>query len=405
MVKVAMCAGHGGSGSTPGKRSPAGEYEWNFNDAVVRAAIAKLKANGVEVLRTDDSSGKTDIGLTARTNKANAWGADAYVSCHHNALGASWLNYEIGIETFTQNGSHPQAEILARCIHPKYVKAMGLKDRGMKKSNLAITRQTKMPAVLTEGGFMDSRIDIKALRDNAKLKAQGEAIADGIMEFLNVKNTNSAPDKVSKPKETQTGSTQVTKPKANTGGSIVDYLNSNNIDSSKSNRKKIAAEYGISNYTGTAAQNTQLLNKLKSESKAASKPKSSGGDAYIRGVQQFVVDYGFKIPVDGYNGPKTKKGLIKVLQSELNKQFGAGLAVDGIPGPKTYAALVTVRKGAKGNITKVLQALLYIAGYNPGKLDGDFGGGTENAVIAYQKAKSLTVDGIPGRATWTKLIA
>ncbi|GGP16201.1 N-acetylmuramoyl-L-alanine amidase [Oceanobacillus neutriphilus] len=217
MVKVAMCAGHGGSGSTPGKRSPAGEYEWNFNDAVVRAAIAKLKANGVEVLRTDDASGKTDIGLTARTNKANAWGADAYVSCHHNALGTSWLNYEIGIETFTQNGSHPQAEILARCIHPKYVKAMGLKDRGMKKSNLAITRQTKMPAVLTEGGFMDSRIDIKSMRDNAKLKAQGEAIADGIMEFLNVKNTNSASEKVSKQKETQTGSstTKKTNPKVN----------------------------------------------------------------------------------------------------------------------------------------------------------------------------------------------
>ena len=215
MAKVAMCAGHGGSGSTPGKRSPAGEYEWNFNDAVVRVAIAKLKANGVEVLRTDDASGKTDVGLTARTNKANAWGADAYVSVHHNALGTKWLNYEIGIETFTQNGSHPQAERLARCIHPKYVKAMGLKDRGMKKSNLAITRQTRMPAVLTEGGFMDSRIDIKAMRNNAKLKAQGEAIADGIMEFLNVKNTNSAPDKVSKPKKTQTGSKQITKPKAN----------------------------------------------------------------------------------------------------------------------------------------------------------------------------------------------
>lgn len=208
MAKVAMCAGHGGSGSTPGKRSPAGEYEWNFNDAVVRAAIAKLKANGVEVLRTDDASGKTDVGLTARTNKANAWGADTYVSVHHNALGTKWLNYEIGIETFTQNGSHPQAERLARCIHPKYVKAMGLKDRGMKKSNLAITRQTKMPAVLTEGGFMDSRIDIKAMRSNAKLKAQGEAIADGIMEFLNVKNNKDAP-KTSKPKQTQTGSTQI----------------------------------------------------------------------------------------------------------------------------------------------------------------------------------------------------
>lgn len=212
-------------------------------------------------------------------------------------------------------------------------------------------------------------------------------------------------DKSTQSNQPKTGSEQITKPKTNTGGSIVDYLKANNIDSGKANRKKLAAEYGISNYTGTAAQNTQLLNKLKSGSKPADKPKSSGGDAYIRGVQQFVVDYGFSIAIDSIAGPLTKKGLIKVLQSELNKQFGAGLAVDGIPGPKTYAALVTVRKGAKGNITKVLQALLYIAGHNPGKLDGDFGGGTEKAVRSYQKAKGLTVDGVPGRATWTKLIA
>ncbi len=141
----------------------------------------------------------------------------------------------------------------------------------------------------------------------------------------------------------------------------------------------------------------------KTGSTQIEKTKSSG-DAYIRGVQQFVVDYGFKIAVDGFKGPETKKGLIKVLQSEFNRQFGAGLAVDGLPGPKTYAALVTVRKGAKGNITKVLQALLYIAGHNPGKLDGDFGNDTEKAVRSYQKAKGLSVDGTPGRATFTKLL-
>lgn len=133
---------------------------------------------------------------------------------------------------------------------------------------------------------------------------------------------------------------------------------------------------------------------------------SSSGDPYIRQVQQFVVDYGYKIKVDGLKGPETKRGLVKVLQNELNKQFGAGLVVDGLPGPKTYAALVAVRKGAKGNITKVLQALLYIAGHNPGNLDGDFGGNTYKAVRSYQSATSgLTVDGTPGQATWTKLIA
>lgn len=54
------------------------------------------------------------------------------------------------------------------------------------------------------------------------------------------------------------------------GDSIVDYLNMQGRDSSLTARKRLAAQYGIKNYTGTAAQNTQLLNKLR----AGSVPKS-----------------------------------------------------------------------------------------------------------------------------------
>nr|WP_225220811.1 LysM peptidoglycan-binding domain-containing protein [Bacillus norwichensis] len=45
--------------------------------------------------------------------------------------------------------------------------------------------------------------------------------------------------------------------------SVVDYLKSIGADSSLANRKKLAAKYGIKNYTGTATQNTQLLKKLR----------------------------------------------------------------------------------------------------------------------------------------------
>lgn len=45
--------------------------------------------------------------------------------------------------------------------------------------------------------------------------------------------------------------------------SIVDYLKSIGIDSSFANRKKLAVKHGIKNYTGTAAQNLQLLKKLR----------------------------------------------------------------------------------------------------------------------------------------------
>ena len=47
------------------------------------------------------------------------------------------------------------------------------------------------------------------------------------------------------------------------GSSLVDGLKSVGVNSSYDNRKKIAQANGIKNYTGTAKQNTELLNKLK----------------------------------------------------------------------------------------------------------------------------------------------
>ena len=45
--------------------------------------------------------------------------------------------------------------------------------------------------------------------------------------------------------------------------SLVDALKSLGINSNKSNRKKVASLNGIKNYSGTASQNTKLLNLLK----------------------------------------------------------------------------------------------------------------------------------------------
>lgn len=66
----------------------------------------------------------------------------------------------------------------------------------------------------------------------------------------------------------------------------------------------------------------------------------------------------------------------------------------------------TLQKGAKGSEVKALQALLIGYGYSCGNAgaDGDFGSGTLKAVKAYQKANKLTVDGIVGKNTWTKLL-
>lgn len=91
------------------------------------------------------------------------------------------------------------------------------------------------------------------------------------------------------------------------------------------------------------------------------------------------------------------------LQAELNRQYNTGLAVDGLKGPKTLAACPTVRKGAKGNITRLIQKRLNSVGFNL-STDGIFGSGTHNAVKVFQKNRGLRQDGIVGTNTWNWLL-
>ncbi len=65
----------------------------------------------------------------------------------------------------------------------------------------------------------------------------------------------------------------------------------------------------------------------------------------------------------------------------------------------------TLRNGSKGTQVKVLQFLLNEFGYDCGEADGIFGKKTTAAVKEYQKAKGLTVDGICGKNTWTRILA
>lgn len=191
MVKIVLDAGHGLQ--TAGKQTPDGEKEWTFNNTVLLAAQSKLKLyEKVELLRVDDSTGRTDIPLKIRTHHANNWKADVYLSFHHNANTGVWGDWG-GVETYTYegNGSNSMAEQLAKLIQPRLVRAMGLRDRGVRKKNLHVLRKTKMPAVLIEGGFMDSRTDIEALRNPQRLKAQGEAIAEAVIAYYQLKKKSS----------------------------------------------------------------------------------------------------------------------------------------------------------------------------------------------------------------------
>ncbi|AGB62631.1 putative N-acetylmuramoyl-L-alanine amidase [Bacillus phage phiAGATE] len=101
--------------------------------------------------------------------------------------------------------------------------------------------------------------------------------------------TPSKPAKTpSKPAKSPSGSGSIN---FNTN-SIVDFLSSAKLDSSFANRKKLAGKYGISNYSGTAAQNESLLAKLKSDFKSTSKPApkpASKGDQKTNSIVDYLV--------------------------------------------------------------------------------------------------------------------
>lgn len=123
----------------------------------------------------------------------------------------------------------------------------------------------------------------------------------------------------------------------------------------------------------------------------------------IYDIQEWLkIKYGYNLSLDNLYGPETKKYLTMALQHELNIQFNSGLAEDGIFGTNTYNACITVRQGAEGNITMLIQMGLFIKGYTL-DMDKIFGENTARVLKQFQADNGLIVDAICGKNTFKKL--
>lgn len=98
---------------------------------------------------------------------------------------------------------------------------------------------------------------------------------------------------------------------------------------------------------------------------------------------------------------------VKRLQIALKDAGYNPGTIDGVAGSNTLAACPTLKSGAKGTLVTLLQErLYYFFGLAiSGGIDGDFGTGTKNAVISFQKNCGLSADGIVGTNTWRKLLS
>ncbi|MCG7345566.1 N-acetylmuramoyl-L-alanine amidase [Sporosarcina sp. ACRSL] len=180
MATMIIDAGHGPK--TPGKRSPDGALlEFQFNCAVAELLKLYLQQEGIDVFFSHEYG--RDVPLWERTAIANRLNADAFVSIHANAYGNNW-NEAHGIETFTYPQVGKQTSRLAEQIHHSLVAACGRRDRGIKTANFAVLRETKMPAVLVECGFMTNREEANLLLSNTYRVQCARAISFGVLNWL-----------------------------------------------------------------------------------------------------------------------------------------------------------------------------------------------------------------------------
>ena len=109
--------------------------------------------------------------------------------------------------------------------------------------------------------------------------------------------------------------------------------------------------------------------------------------------------------IDSIPSSTTSKNWIAELQNECNRQGFSKQVVDGVAGPNTLNGCPMLQAGASGKITRILQQRLTGLGFNTKGIDGIFGQNTKKAVMNFQKSRKLSVDGIVGRNTWSKLLS
>ena len=181
MFQLALDAGHylETAGRRVSKKFDKNQTrEWVLNDRIARyiAQYAGEYAD-LEVLRVDDESGKTSVGLQARCDRANKWKADFYLSIHHNAgiLGGKGG----GIVAYGYKKPHTCRD----AIYNACVNATGLQGNRSKplvSKGFHVLKYTKMPAVLIECGFMDSSVDAPIILTEDFAKKMARAMLEAI---------------------------------------------------------------------------------------------------------------------------------------------------------------------------------------------------------------------------------
>ncbi|WP_339201719.1 N-acetylmuramoyl-L-alanine amidase [Peribacillus sp. FSL P2-0133] len=177
MTKVFIDPGHGGKDpGAVGNGLKEKELTLRIGKRI-RDILAGYEKVTVKMSRTGD----TFQSLTDRTKAVNNWRADIFLSIHINAGGGT------GYEDYIHTSASAKAKTYQYMIHTEIIKLINIKDRGKKKSNFHVLRETKMPAVLTECGFIDYKTDAALLKKSAFIEALAQGHVNGLVKAFNLK--------------------------------------------------------------------------------------------------------------------------------------------------------------------------------------------------------------------------
>jgi N-acetylmuramoyl-L-alanine amidase len=203
MVKIVVDPGHEGVE----KNLDPGAVANGLKEADLTLKIAKhiydmlSEYEGVQVRMT--RTGNQPLSLSQRAKMANDWGADFFLSVHINAGGGT------GFESYIYNGGVSAPTVAYQNVmHQEILKAIGnVTDRGKKRANYAVLRETHMPAILTENLFIDNANDADKLKSDQFLQqiayghVQGIVKAFGLKKKAQPKPTPSQPQQKSSDKK------------------------------------------------------------------------------------------------------------------------------------------------------------------------------------------------------------
>lgn len=179
MAKIYLDPGHGGN--DPGAVGN-GLQEKDVTLAIALKVRNYLNTNysghSIRMSRTTD----TAVSLAQRTNDANNWGADYFVSIHINAGGGT--GYEDYIHSNLADSSTTAQ--YRNLMHEEIMKQVDFRNRGKKKANFHVLRESAMSAILTENGFIDTVADANKLKSDAYLNRIALGYANGIARVFNL---------------------------------------------------------------------------------------------------------------------------------------------------------------------------------------------------------------------------